>query len=127
MAEPILIKSYKEVVVPHEADTMHRVTITAILFYKSNIVSINYMKKCFVFLLSVHFVEASKLTIWLAYFTRVAESAECEMGIDNLAKIFGPTLIGYGLMSQPTEMYNATAQMFNVSMTLLKCRWYKNK
>ena len=37
------------------------------------------------------------------------------MGIDNLAKIFGPTLIGYGLMSQPTEMYNATTQMFAVS------------
>ncbi|KAJ8731601.1 hypothetical protein PYW07_004765 [Mythimna separata] len=60
------------------------------------------------------------LAFLVLHLQKVAESAECEMGIDNLAKIFGPTLIGYGLMSQPTEMYNATAQMFNVMLLLLR-------
>ncbi|XP_075978175.1 rac GTPase-activating protein 1-like isoform X2 [Anticarsia gemmatalis] len=60
------------------------------------------------------------LAFLVLHLQKVAESPECEMGIDNLAKIFGPTLIGYGLMSQPTEMYNATAQMFGVMQLLLR-------
>ncbi|CAH1638048.1 unnamed protein product [Spodoptera littoralis] len=60
------------------------------------------------------------LAFLVLHLQKVAESPDCEMGIDNLAKIFGPTLIGYGLMSQPTEMYNATAQMFNVMQLLLR-------
>ncbi|XP_047030299.1 rac GTPase-activating protein 1-like isoform X1 [Helicoverpa zea] len=60
------------------------------------------------------------LAFIVLHLQKVAESPDCEMGIDNLAKIFGPTLIGYGLMSQPTEMYNATAQMFNVMQLLLR-------
>ncbi|XP_063825917.1 uncharacterized protein LOC135075402 [Ostrinia nubilalis] len=51
---------------------------------------------------------------------KVAESPECEMGVENLAKIFGPTIVGYGLMTQPAEMYTATAQMFNVMQLLLR-------
>ncbi|XP_026734628.1 rac GTPase-activating protein 1-like [Trichoplusia ni] len=60
------------------------------------------------------------LAFLVLHLQKVAESEECEMGIDNLAKIFGPTLIGYGLMSQPAEMYNATAQMFSVMQLLLR-------
>ncbi|KAL0883417.1 hypothetical protein ABMA27_016801 [Loxostege sticticalis] len=51
---------------------------------------------------------------------KVAESPECEMGVENLAKIFGPTVVGYGLVTQPAEMYTATAQMFNVMQLLLR-------
>lgn len=60
------------------------------------------------------------LAFLVLHLQKVAESPECEMGIDNLSKIFGPTLIGYGLMTQPTEMYNATAQMFCVMQLLLR-------
>lgn len=60
------------------------------------------------------------LAFLVLHLLKVAESPECEMGIDNLAKIFGPTIIGYGLMSQPTEMYNATTQMFTVMQLLLR-------
>lgn len=56
------------------------------------------------------------MLIFFYCITRVAESPECEMGIDNLAKIFGPTVVGYGMMTQAAEMYTATAQMFNVSI-----------
>ncbi|KAL4705897.1 hypothetical protein ACJJTC_017479 [Scirpophaga incertulas] len=51
---------------------------------------------------------------------RVAESPECEMGIENLAKVFAPTVVGYGLVTQPAEMYSTTAQMVNVMQLLLQ-------
>ncbi|CAG4955867.1 unnamed protein product [Colias eurytheme] len=50
---------------------------------------------------------------------RVAESPECEMGVENLAKVFAPTVVGYGMMTQPAEMYSATVHMFNVMQVLL--------
>ncbi|XP_052741230.1 rac GTPase-activating protein 1 [Bicyclus anynana] len=60
------------------------------------------------------------LAFLLLHLQKVAESPECEMGIDNLAKIFGPTVIGYGLAKQAAEMYSATAKMFNVMQLLLR-------
>lgn len=59
------------------------------------------------------------LAFVLLHLQRVAESPECEMPIENLAKIFGPTIVGYGLL-QGNEMYAATAQMFNVMKLLLR-------
>ncbi|XP_026761784.2 rac GTPase-activating protein 1-like [Galleria mellonella] len=59
------------------------------------------------------------LAFLVLHLQKVAESPECEMGIENLAKIFGPTVVGYGLVTQ-AEMYSATAQMFNVMQLLLR-------
>ncbi|VVD02019.1 unnamed protein product [Leptidea sinapis] len=47
------------------------------------------------------------------FIKKVAESPECEMGIDNLSKVFAPTVVGYGMMTESAEMYTATAHMFN--------------
>ncbi|XP_068633365.1 rac GTPase-activating protein 1 [Battus philenor] len=60
------------------------------------------------------------LAFLMLHLQKVAESPECEMGIENLAKIFGPTIVGYGMMTQPAEMYTATAQMFHVMQLLLR-------
>ncbi|XP_053609248.1 rac GTPase-activating protein 1-like isoform X1 [Plodia interpunctella] len=60
------------------------------------------------------------LAFIVLHLQKVAESPECEMGIENLSKIFGPTIVGYGLMTQAAEMYTATAQMFNVMQLLLR-------
>ncbi|CAH2048377.1 unnamed protein product, partial [Iphiclides podalirius] len=60
------------------------------------------------------------LAFLMLHLQKVAESPECEMGIENLAKIFGPTIVGYGMMTQAAEMYSATAQMFNVMQLLLR-------
>ncbi|CAK1579962.1 unnamed protein product [Parnassius mnemosyne] len=60
------------------------------------------------------------LAFLVLHLQKVAESPECEMGIENLAKIFGPTIVGYGMMTQAAEMYSATAQMFNVMQLLLR-------
>ncbi|XP_045773281.1 rac GTPase-activating protein 1-like [Maniola jurtina] len=60
------------------------------------------------------------LAFLLLHLQKVAESPECEMGIDNLAKIFGPTVVGFGMAKQAAEMYTATAKMFNVMQLLLR-------
>ncbi|XP_041978774.1 rac GTPase-activating protein 1 [Aricia agestis] len=60
------------------------------------------------------------LAFLVLHLQKVAESPECEMGVDNLAKIFGPTVIGYGMMTQAAEMYTATTQMFNVMQLVLR-------
>ncbi|XP_073956988.1 rac GTPase activating protein tumbleweed [Choristoneura fumiferana] len=60
------------------------------------------------------------LAFLVLHLHKVAESPDCEMGIDNLAKIFGPTVVGFGMMTQAAEMYTATAQMVNVMQLLLR-------
>ncbi|XP_039753641.1 rac GTPase-activating protein 1-like [Pararge aegeria] len=60
------------------------------------------------------------LAFLLLHLQKVAESPDCEMGIDNLAKIFGPTVVGFGMAKQAAEMYTATAKMFNVMQLLLR-------
>ncbi|XP_072948982.1 rac GTPase-activating protein 1-like isoform X2 [Epargyreus clarus] len=60
------------------------------------------------------------LAFLVLHLQKVAESPECEMGVDNLAKIFGPTVVGYGMMTKADEMYNATVQMFHVMRLLLQ-------
>lgn len=59
------------------------------------------------------------LAFLVLHLQKVAESPECEMGVDNLAKVFGPTVVGFGMMTQPAEMYTATTQMFQVMQLLL--------
>ncbi|XP_049872996.1 rac GTPase-activating protein 1-like [Pectinophora gossypiella] len=60
------------------------------------------------------------LAFLILHLQKVAESPECEMGVENLAKIFGPTVVGYGLVTQAAEMYTATAQMFHVMQLMLR-------
>ncbi|XP_026327515.1 rac GTPase-activating protein 1-like [Hyposmocoma kahamanoa] len=60
------------------------------------------------------------LAFLILHLQKVSESPECEMGVENLAKIFGPTVVGYGLMTQPAEMYTATTQMFQVMQLMLR-------
>ncbi|XP_050675782.1 rac GTPase-activating protein 1 [Leptidea sinapis] len=60
------------------------------------------------------------LAFLVLHLHKVAESPECEMGIDNLSKVFAPTVVGYGMMTESAEMYTATAHMFNVMQVLLR-------
>ncbi|KAI5646644.1 rhoGAP domain-containing protein [Phthorimaea operculella] len=59
------------------------------------------------------------LAFLILHLQKVSESPECEMSVENLAKIFGPTVVGYGMLTQPAEMYTATAQMFHVMQVML--------
>ncbi|KPJ16550.1 Rac GTPase-activating protein 1 [Papilio machaon] len=60
------------------------------------------------------------LAFLMLHLQKVSESPECEMGVDNLAKMFAPGVVGYGLASGAAEMYSATAHMFSVMQLLLK-------
>ncbi|KAJ2948902.1 hypothetical protein O0L34_g5834 [Tuta absoluta] len=60
------------------------------------------------------------LAFLILHLQKVSESPECEMSVENLAKIFGPTVVGYGMLTQPAEMYTATAQMFHVMQVMLR-------
>ncbi|KPI98652.1 Rac GTPase-activating protein 1 [Papilio xuthus] len=60
------------------------------------------------------------LAFLMLHLQKVSESPECEMGVDNLAKMFAPGVVGYGLASDAAEMYTATAHMFSVMQLLLK-------
>lgn len=47
---------------------------------------------------------------------RVSESKECKMPIDSLAKMFGPTIVGYSSDDlDPGSMFSETAQQAKVS------------
>lgn len=46
---------------------------------------------------------------------RVAQSPVCKMPIRNLAKVFGPTIVGYSSMELGrNDMYNETTQQTQV-------------
>ncbi|CAH4028588.1 rac GTPase-activating protein 1-like isoform X2 [Pieris brassicae] len=60
------------------------------------------------------------LAFLILHLQKVAESPDCEMGIDNLSRIFGPNVVGYGMVTQAPEMYTVTAQMANVMQVLLR-------
>lgn len=56
------------------------------------------------------------LAFLILHLQRVSSSAECKMPISNLAKIFGPTLIGYSCKEQTaTAMLNETKTQATVS------------
>lgn len=46
---------------------------------------------------------------------RVAESKVCQMPISNLAKVFGPTVVGYSCEDpNPSNLINETRQQVQV-------------
>lgn len=48
-------------------------------------------------------------------FFRVADSKECKMPIENLAKVFGPTIVGYSSDDPDSRaMYSETPQQAKV-------------
>lgn len=54
--------------------------------------------------------------IYIYIYFRVSESPDCEMGVDNLARMFAPSVVGYGLTTA-AQMYTATEKMFTVRYT----------
>ncbi|XP_066251878.1 rac GTPase-activating protein 1-like [Euwallacea similis] len=61
----------------------------------------------------------------LAYMTlhlqKVAESPECKMPIENLAKVFGPTLVGYSSDNpKPDNLLNETRKLIAVAEQLMR-------
>lgn len=49
---------------------------------------------------------------------RVAECVECKMPSENLAKVFGPTIVGYSDCDpDPNYMYQQTMNQFAVMIT----------
>ncbi|KAG6449021.1 hypothetical protein O3G_MSEX005828 [Manduca sexta] len=60
------------------------------------------------------------LAFLVLHLQKVAESPECDMPILNVAKVFGPTIISFGIMDQTPEMYAATTQMIQAMQLLLQ-------
>lgn len=60
------------------------------------------------------------LAYMLLHLKRVAVEKECKMPCSNLAKIFGPTIIGYSSnQTEPTNLYNETRQQVMLMEWLL--------
>jgi len=60
-------------------------------------------------------------------FFRVSECAECKMPASNLAKVFGPTIVGYSATeAEPMKMFAETSKQAKVGHLLLKnhSTWY---
>lgn len=61
------------------------------------------------------------LAYMILHLKRVAEAKECKMPLENLAKIFGPTLIGYSNPEPtPSALFSETTNQFQVMESLLK-------
>ena len=50
---------------------------------------------------------------------KVADSAECKMGVDNLARVFGPTIVGYSSNNDANAVLSETLLLQSVMATLL--------
>ncbi|GIX84833.1 rac GTPase-activating protein 1 [Caerostris darwini] len=61
------------------------------------------------------------LAFFVLHLQRVAESPECRMPLENLAKVFGPTIVGYS-SADPSDsnMLTETRQQCQVMQKLLK-------
>ena len=55
---------------------------------------------------------------------RVGDIAECKMPLTNLAKVFGPTIVGYSVPDpEPLQMINETKYQAMVRAVPLKLFW----
>lgn len=59
------------------------------------------------------------LAFLMLHLQRVSSSAECKMPISNLAKVFGPTLVGYS-SQEPSLMLNETKHQVAIVESLLQ-------
>ncbi|KAF7395155.1 hypothetical protein HZH68_009205 [Vespula germanica] len=61
------------------------------------------------------------LAFLILHLQRVSSSAECKMPISNLAKVFGPTLVGFSSQEpSPTSMLSETKNQVAIVESLLK-------
>ncbi|KAG7211007.1 hypothetical protein KM043_016375 [Ampulex compressa] len=61
------------------------------------------------------------LAFLILHLQRVSSSPECKMPISNLAKVFGPTLVGYSCQEpSPTSMLSETKNQVAIVESLLK-------
>ncbi|XP_043269603.1 rac GTPase-activating protein 1-like [Venturia canescens] len=61
------------------------------------------------------------LAFLILHLQRVSSSPECKMPISNLAKVFGPTLVGYSCQEpSPTSMLTETKNQVTIVESLLK-------
>ncbi|KOX70636.1 Rac GTPase-activating protein 1 [Melipona quadrifasciata] len=61
------------------------------------------------------------LAFLILHLQRVSSSAECKMPISNLAKVFGPTLVGYSCQKpSPTSLLSETSNQVAIVESLLK-------
>ena len=55
---------------------------------------------------------------------RVGDIAECKMPLTNLAKVFGPTIVGYSVPDpEPLQMINETKYQAMVRAVPVKIIW----
>ena len=55
---------------------------------------------------------------------RVGDIVECKMPLTNLAKVFGPTIVGYSVPDpEPLQMINETKYQAMVSTVPVKIIW----
>ena len=55
---------------------------------------------------------------------RVGDIAECKMPLTNLAKVFGPTIVGYSVPDpEPLQMINETKYQAMVRAVPVKIFW----
>ena len=53
---------------------------------------------------------------------RVSECTECKMPVQSLAKVFGPTIVGYSSVeAEPMKMFAETAKQAKVSLVKQHC------
>jgi len=53
------------------------------------------------------------------FLSRVAECVECKMPAENLAKVFGPTVVGYSSAEiEPMQMFAETTKQHKVLLVL---------
>ena len=61
------------------------------------------------------------MTYFFTVIDRVSERPSTRMSIDNLAKVFGPTVVGYSVPNpQPTQMISETQPQQDVMTSLLE-------
>lgn len=62
---------------------------------------------------------ARKCHSWYVCVFRVAECTECKMPASNLAKVFGPTIVGYSSTeAEPMKMFAETTKQAKVRLVL---------
>lgn len=55
----------------------------------------------------------------MSFYSRVGDIPDCKMPLSNLAKVFGPTIIGYSVPDpEPLQMINETKYQSMVSISL---------
>lgn len=68
----------------------------------------------------MHHSNRDTLAFLILHFHRVAESRETLMPLDNIARVFAPTIVGYSSTSSEHTIFNEVSPQIAVMTTLLK-------